>query len=275
MGIVRKLKVIIGSDSAGMASEGRSEAWQLPYETLRQKWVSVPSGDNVFEKTTNLMQLSDDALLAFWERARHDITTGAEFAHRGWYHTLYADFMRGKRVMDVGSGFGVDPITFAQHGARVTFVDLVESNLKVLERLCKIMALKDVEFVQLRELDSLKPLDTDYDVIMGMGSLHNAPDHIMKPEYQELVRHLKVGGRWLQLAYPKARWIRDGRPRFKHWGVVTDGPGNPWCEPYDVEKLVGMLSPARFDVVLYYEFHNQDFNWFDLLYRGMPERARP
>jgi 2-polyprenyl-3-methyl-5-hydroxy-6-metoxy-1,4-benzoquinol methylase len=259
---------MMGSDLAGVPSEGKSAAWKNPYDTLREKWVSVPSGENVFEKTTNLIKLSDDALLVQWQKARHDITTGAEFSHRGWYHTLYADFMRGKKVMDVGSGFGVDPITFAQHGAKVTFVDLVETNLQVLERLCGIMGLKDVQFVHLQDLGSLRPLDTDYDVIMAMGSLHNAPDKVMKPEYQELLRHLRVGGRWLQLAYPKSRWIRDARPRFTQWGLKTDGPGTPWCEPYDLDKLLSMFGPVKFDVVLYQEFHNHDFNWFDLLYRG-------
>ena len=174
MGLVRKFRAIIGSDLAGEPSDSKSATWELPYETLRKRWVAVPSGDSVFEKTTILMKLSDDELLTYWEEARTDITTGLEFAHRGWYHTLYADFMGGKKVMDVGSGFGVDPITFAQHGARVTFIDLVETNLNVLERLCKIMGLKDVQFVFLKDLDSLKPLDTDYDVIMAMGSLHHA-----------------------------------------------------------------------------------------------------
>lgn len=271
MGLVRKFKAIIGSDGAANLSDAKNPAWQTPFDTLRKKWVSVPSGESVFEKTTSLIRLSDVELLARWEKARHEITTGAEFAHRGWYHALYAESMRGKKVMDVGSGFGVDSITFAQHGARLTFIDLVETNLKVLERLCKIMGLKDVQFVLLKDLDSLRPLDADYDVIMAMGSLHNAPDHIMKPEYRELLRHLKVGGRWLQLAYPKSRWIRDKRPPFKVWGQYTDGPGTPWCEPYELEKLLGMFAPAKFDVVLYQEFHNHDFNWFDLLYRGTPE----
>lgn len=268
MGLVRKIKVIMGADSAGVPSEGHKPEWEKPYDTLRHKWVSVPSGDCTFVKTTDLLQLSDEELLAKWENARQEITTGAEFAHRGWYHTLYADFMRGKKVMDVGSGFGVDSITFAQKGARVTLIDLVETNLRVLERLCKILGLMNVEFILLRNLDSLKGLACDYDVIMAMGSLHNAPDHVMKPEYRELLRHLKVGGRWLQLAYPKSRWIRDGRPRFRHWGLMTDGPQTPWCEPYDLDKLLGMFEHAKFDVVLYQEFHNNDFNWFDLLYRG-------
>src|SRR5690242_14031827 len=108
MGIVRKLRVIVGSDLAGEPSEGDSPAWQLPYETLRKKWVEVPTMHEVGRKTTELLTLPDDTLLAEWEKARVDITTGGEFAHRGWYHTLYADGMRGKKVMDVGSGFGVD-----------------------------------------------------------------------------------------------------------------------------------------------------------------------
>jgi 2-polyprenyl-3-methyl-5-hydroxy-6-metoxy-1,4-benzoquinol methylase len=270
MGFFRRFKASIGLNSAGTPSDGRNPIWKTPYETLRERWVSVPSGENIFEKTTNLLQLSDRELLTSWERARKAITAGHEFAHRGWYHALYADGMRGKKVLDVGSGFGVDPITFAQHGATVTFVDLVESNLKVLERLSKIMGLPNVRFVLLEDLKSLKPLDTDYDVIMAMGSLHHAPSDILKPEYQELLRHLKVGGRWLQLAYPKARWIRDKRPRFAEWGSITDGPGTPWAEWYDLDKLLRMFAPARFEVILYQEFHNNDFNWFDLLYCVTP-----
>ncbi len=275
MGLVELLKELKNIRKTGIPSDGRSAAWGIPYETLRKRWNAVPTTRTGIQSTASLLALSDDALLAKWEKARQDITTGPEFAHRGWYHALYADGMRGKKVMDIGSGFGVDSITFAQHGARLTFVDLVETNLKVLERLCKAMGLKDVRFVLLEDLGSLRPLDTNYDVIMAMGSLHNAPAEVMKPEYQELLRHLRIGGRWLQLAYPRSRWIREGRSPFSKWGETTDGPGTPWCEPYELEKLLSMFAPAKFEVVLYQEFHNGDFNWFDLVYRGMPERARP
>jgi SAM-dependent methyltransferase len=268
MGLVRRFKAIIGSDGAANLSDAKNPAWQIPFDTLRKRWGNVPTGACVYEKTTRLIELSDDALLAEWEKARADITTGPEFTHRGWYHALYAEGMRGKKVIDVGSGFGVDSITFAQHGARVTFVDLVETNLKVLERLCRIMGLKDLQFQLFENVDSLRPLGTDYDVIMAMGSLHNAPEEVMRPEYQELLRHLKVGGRWLQLAYPKIRWIEHGRPPFRTWGEATDGAETPWCEWYDVPKLLKMLEPGKFEVVLYREFHRNQLNWFDLLYRG-------
>jgi len=270
MNLLQRIKAVIGTDLAGLPSEpsNATVSWEKPYETLRKRWVNVPVTTLDRMKTTDLLSLTDQQLLDQWEKAREEITTGAGFPHRGWYHILYADGMRGKKVMDVGSGFGVDSITFAQQGAALTFVDLVESNLKVLERLCGILWLKDVRFVLLQDLESLRPLDTNYDVIMAMGSLHNAPVEVMKPEYRELIEHLKIGGRWLQLAYPKSRWIRDGIPPFSRWGEVTDGPGTPWCEPYDVAKLLSMFEPKKFEVVLYQEFHNSDFNWFDLLYRG-------
>lgn len=219
-------------------------------------------------KTTDLLALSDGELLDMWTNARQDITTGMQFAHRGWYHRLYADSMRGKKVLDVGSGFAIDSITFAQHGAKVTFVDIAQNNLAVVKRLCETLGLKDVSFVLLESIESLHPLESDYDVIMAMGSLHHAPFDTIKPEAHELLRHLRIGGRWLQLAYPKTRWAREGRLPFDRWGVVTDGEGTPWAEWYDLPKLLQLLEPAQFEVVLCQEFHNSDFIWFDLHFVG-------
>jgi 2-polyprenyl-3-methyl-5-hydroxy-6-metoxy-1,4-benzoquinol methylase len=268
MNLVHRFKAMTGSDSVRIPSDGTGVTWEKPYETLRKKWIEVPTTRSDRMKTTDLLNLSDELLLDQWVKSRIDITTGPEFAHRGWYHKLYAPGMWGKKVMDVGSGFGIDSITFAQHGAQLTFVDLAESNLAVVKRLCGILELRDVSFLQLQDLASLRSLDVDYDFIMAMGSLHNAPLQVMQPELRELVKHLKVGGRWLQLAYPRSRWLRDGRPPFRQWGEMTDGVGTPWCEWYDVPKLLGMFEPAKFEVVLYQEFHNSDFNWFDLLYLG-------
>jgi len=78
-----------------------------------------------------------------------------------------------------------------------------------------------------------------------------------------LLKHMKPGGRWVELAYPKIRWEREGRMPLEQWGARTDG-GAPWMEWYDLEKMTLRLAPDRFRVVLYFEYHNSDFNWFDL-----------
>jgi hypothetical protein len=67
----------------------------------------------------------------------------------------------------------------------------------------------------------------------------------------------------MELCYPRARWEREGHLPFETWGEKTDG-GAPWMEWYDLPKLLHRLAPARFDVVLAFDYHNSDFNWFDL-----------
>jgi hypothetical protein len=168
--------------------------------------------------------------------------------------------------LEIRPGFGALGIGLAQRGAQMTFVDLVQTNLEVLKRICAAQGVA-AEFCVLQDHNSLRPLDLDYDVVMAVGSLHNAPQKVMQPEYQELVRHLRLGGRWWQLAYPQIRWIRDGRPRFDKWGPMVDGPGTPWEEWYDVPKLLSVLAPATFELLLYEEWLDGTYNWFDLICR--------
>lgn len=241
--------------------------WDRPFELLRKKWHEVPAADSRLS-TGQLTGLSDKELQGLWEEKRLAATTGAAFEVRGWYHALYKDVLRGKRVMDFGCGFGLDGITFAQHGAQVSFVDIVESNLIVVERLCKMFRLANVDFFFLKEIDSISSLRTDYDAIWCQGSLINAPFDVIRQEVQELLKHLPIGGRWIELAYPRSRWEREGRLPFDQWGERTDGAGTPWVEWYDPSKLQAVFKPAEFEVVLYFEFHNGDFNWFDLLRRA-------
>jgi 2-polyprenyl-3-methyl-5-hydroxy-6-metoxy-1,4-benzoquinol methylase len=272
MNLLAKMKRLTRLKGQSPQSPATPRDWGKPFDTLRQKWVEVPTSSMGRMKTHDLLELSDEELLKEWSRCRQDITTGPQFSHRGWYHTLYADGMRGKKVLDVGSGFAIDSITFAQHGASLTFVDLAESNLRVVERLCKILGLEGMTFVLLENLASLQSLDTDYDVIMAMGSLHHAPYNIIKPEAEELIKHLKVESRWLQLAYPQTLLARDGKLSFEAWGERTDGVGTPWAEWYDLPKLLSLWDVARFEVVLSQEFHHSNFIWFDLLYLGMGDR---
>jgi SAM-dependent methyltransferase len=210
--------------------------------------------------------MSDEELLRLWIKARSDSTTGKNFSVRGWYHTLYAPILRGKRILDLGCGAGIDGITFAQAGAGVTFLDIVQSNLQLVRRICGLVDVKNADFCCLEDLGSLSSLEAQYDVIWCQGSLICVPFEIARSEAQEILSHLKPDGRWIELAYPRSRWEREGRLPFDKWGERTDG-GAPWVEWYDLEKLLARLRPSRFDIVLHFEFHNGDFNWFDLVRR--------
>lgn len=234
---------------------------------LRGKWGEVPFSQWERRFSSDLLQLPDAELLEQWQEACTATSTGTGFAVRGWYQTLYRDIFRGKKVLDVGCGLGPDTVFYAVHGAKVTFTDVVEPNVRFVERVCRLKGIRDASFLFVKDISSLDELPRDYDFIYCCGSFILAPLEVARIEAQALLEHLPVGSRWIELGYPRARWERAGRPPETDWGRMTDG-GAPWIEWHDVEKLDYLFFPATFDVVLYQEFHNSDFNWFDMVRRS-------
>jgi SAM-dependent methyltransferase len=236
------------------------------FALLRAKWGEVPCGEpRVFSK--NLLTLSDAALLNAWREGFEASSSGEAFSVRGWYQLLYKDIFSGKKIIDFGCGLALDTIFYAEHGAEVTFVDLVEENVETVRRLCRLKGLAGHRFRYMEDLRALADLPANYDAVYCCGSLITAPLAAIRLEAQELLKHLVVGGRWIELGYPKSRWEREGCPPFDHWGNHTDG-GAPWMEWHDLSKVSGFLAPAVFDTVLELEFHDGDFNWFDLVRRS-------
>jgi putative intracellular protease/amidase len=72
-------------------------------------------------------------------------------------------------------------------------VDIVVDIVKLAGRVARLLGL-DVRTVYMSSVGALATLPTDYDVVMAIGSLHNAPESVMRPEYQELTRRLRSGG---------------------------------------------------------------------------------
>ena len=255
-------------NSAGWPyTEAEDPYLEKSFEVLRKKWVEVPATRMERTYSTDVLAMPDSELLDYWQHCWNDSSVGAGYGVRGWYQVLYKDAFRGKRVIDFGCGLGFDNIYFAQHGAKVMFVDLVESNVECVKRLCKLKGLSDCEFLYMTDVRSLERLHGPYDAVFCCGSLINAPLWVIHKEAQALLRHLPIGGRWIELGYPKERWIREGELSFAKWGAHTDG-GAPWMEWHDMGKVLEYLAPAQFDTVLSLNFFNDNFNWFDLIRRG-------
>src|SRR4030042_1983293 len=98
MEILSKLRNLTRGEQPLERLPAKETDWQKPFETLRDKWVEVPISHYGRRRTTDLLTLSDKELLEVWMTSREDITTGTQFSHRGWYHMLYADSFRGKKV---------------------------------------------------------------------------------------------------------------------------------------------------------------------------------
>jgi len=236
-------------------------------DTLREKWREVPASTQDRTFSGDLLSLPDAELLKLWEGWYANNCAGEGYSVRGWYHELYGPLARqGGHWLEVGSGLGYDGTYFAECGAHVTFLDIVETNLLIIERICRIKGIANVSFVVMRDLADLRALGR-FDCLLAVGSLINAPYEMMCEERRQLADHLNPGGRWLELCYPQERWTREGSLPFSEWGKKTDGERTPWVEWYDAPKLLQALQPHHFDVVANLNFHNNDFNWFDLIKR--------
>jgi SAM-dependent methyltransferase len=240
----------------------RKDPWSRdPLGTLRKKWSVVPLAAAQRVDGKAVIDLPDDELLSMWEAA---YAKEGELDRRGWYRLLYEDLVSNKKILDVGCGLAYDSLGFASRARSVTLSDIVPRNVDICRRVATMKGLTNVDYLVIRDVADIDSLDQDYDVVMAIGSLHHAPQHVIEPEVAALSRRLRPGGRWLQFAYPKTRWEREGSLAFDEWGPVTDGPGTPWTEWYDPEKLMALL-PQRFELVFYTEWHGAAFNWFDLV----------
>ncbi|PWS38373.1 hypothetical protein DFH01_03540 [Falsiroseomonas bella] len=232
---------------------------------LRQKWGEVPAGSDMDGRyfSAQLLAKDDATLLAEWQ-ALSD--RGKEL--RGWWWRLYAPLLEGRRVLEIGSGLGFDAMHFAGAGARWTCCDIVDTNLGVIGRVAGMKGL-DIGRHLIDSLASFDALPDGFDAIWCNGSLINLPYEAAREECAAILRHLRPGGRWIELAYPRERWVREGSPRFEDWGAMTDGPGTPWMEWYDMEKLRQRLAPHRMLPILEYRFSSDNYVWLDLQHDGV------
>lgn len=235
--------------------------WKDPIAVLRKKWGEIPAGDRR-QSSAQLLQLTDQEIVAEWERARNNDVQGLGFGVRGWYHEVYRTLMPGKKVLDIGCGMALSTLSFAEMGAYVTFVDIIPDNVELVRRLCRIKGIA-ADFLVIERFEDLDQLPT-FDIVAAIGSLINAPLAVTRAEVGQLKMHLRPGGRWLHLAYPKSRWEQEGRLPGSQWSEQTDGPGTPWMEYHDRDRMRWLFEPSELRILFECEWHNHAFNWFDI-----------
>jgi len=105
-----------------------------------------------------------------------------------------------------------------------------------------------------------------FDAITAFGSMHHMPHEIQQKELARIIRQLKVGGSWLQLAYPVNRW-HPGGGNFEKFGRDTDGAATPWAEWYEPGKLLKVLEfggEVKMKVNWCGIYNHNEFSWFEL-----------
>ncbi len=228
---------------------------------LAEKWHEIPTTPMGRGSSIEQLRLPDAEFLSWWDGLEREILSQHEVY---WVVEVYRDFVRGKKLIEVGPGTGIIGVQFLREGAQITFMDVAESNLKLVERVCRLKGIEGASFLQIREFSDPLKVSDDYDAVFARGSLHHTPANVAKPEFEALASRIKIGGRFLALTYPKERWAMQGSKPFSEWGKSTDGEATPWAEWYDTEKLLTQLSPYRFRTLMAFNLHDNIFNWFDL-----------
>ena len=225
---------------------------------LRDKWREVPSTQLGRSYSTDMLEWSDDRLMEHWEQCRTQVN---DPTMRQW--SKYSGDFSGLEIADVGPGMGFDGIYLSKRGAHITFVDIIEDNLKLLKRICDLKGV-DADYYYIDDLFEFH-FKRKFDVFVAMGSLHHTPFRHMKRQVKAMMRYLKVNGRMFMLTYPKERYIDCGAKDFAEFGRKTDGDRTPWAEWYDDEKIKALLGPDfRLNWSTNFGEVSTNFNWFDL-----------
>jgi ubiquinone/menaquinone biosynthesis C-methylase UbiE len=148
--------------------------------------------------------------------------------YRWHYHLpeLFASLDgRGKTLLEIGCGIGVDSIQLAKAGFHVTAVDLTEAAIDVARRFADVRNVT-IDF-RTANAERLDFPDSCFDAVYSFGVLHHTPDieravdevrRVLKPggtAYIMLYHHRSVVGavhRLFKLPYESPRNLKDHCP---------------------------------------------------------------
>jgi SAM-dependent methyltransferase len=245
-------------------------AFDALIQIMADKWREVPGATDRHPRqfSDELLQSPETELLRWW---------GAQYENardlRAWYWKLYGELLRGKRVLEIGSGLGFDAVHLASQGASVTCCDIAPSNLDVIGRIAQDRGL-DIDTLHIDGLSAFGRLPEDVEVVWAIGSIHHVPFEAAREECAAILERLRPDARWIELTYPRERWVREGSLPFDQWGRITDGERTPWAEWYDIEKLKLRLHPWRIDPTFEHRHQSNAYIWMDCQVLGRGD-AKP
>lgn len=202
------------------------------------------------------------------------------------YIPPFADFpsARGKRVLELGVGGGVDFSGWLKYGADATGVDLTEAGINMTRKRLQEMNVDPENYrLLVGDAENLAIKNDTFDIVYSWGVLHHSPD--TPKTFREVHRVLKPGGVFRGMIYHLYApvswmfWARygllAGKPFKSVREAVFDNLESPGTKVYTCKEAADMLTAAGFiDVKTWARISFGDLllNKPDKKYQSLPYR---
>jgi ubiquinone/menaquinone biosynthesis C-methylase UbiE len=145
---------------------------------------------------------------------------------------------KGKNLLEVGCGTGIDLVRFAREGANVTGIDLSKTAIDLARRNFMQSGLKADLFVMNGECMQFP--ENMFDVVYAHGVLQYTAD--TEKMIAEIHRVLKPGGEAIMMVYNKYSWLNLMR---NVTNVPLEHEDAPVLKKYSVSELKQLLRPFQ------------------------------
>lgn len=177
---------------------------------------------------------------------------------------LFGD-VKGKKILDLGCGFGETAVFWAQKGASVDAVDISAVSIYLAEKLAKKHKISGIHFQQMAAED-LKFKNNYFDFVFGNGVLHHVD---ISKTIKEVHRVLKKGG--LAIFVEPLTY----NPLINIYRTIADKVRTPTEKPLSFANINKMRK--IFSYVGHHEYHFLTlliFVWFYLVAGVSPNQER-
>jgi ubiquinone/menaquinone biosynthesis C-methylase UbiE len=156
------------------------------------------------------------------------------------YLTRLVDFdaYRGKNLLEVGCGVGIDLVRFARGGAKVTGIDLSKT---AIDLACKNIE-QSGQNADLRVMNGecMQFADNTFDIVYAHGVLQYTANPTKM--IAEIHRVLRPGGESIMMVYNKISWLNLMRKVTK---VPLEHEDAPVLKKFSVGELKQLLRPFQ------------------------------
>lgn len=192
------------------------------------------------------------------EIARHPVGTKGFFEDLEGYRFEKLDYLprvvdfngyKGRSILEIGCGVGIDLVRFARGGALVTGIDLAKKSIDLARKNFQHHALEGD--LQLMNGEALEFEANSFDMVYAHGVIQYTADP--QKMIDEIHRVLKPGGEAIMMVYNKYSWLNLMSRLF---GVELEHQDAPVLRKFSIRQFKKMLSkfshvqiiPERFPV---------------------------